>query len=239
MDKTQFASGILALGIALGGFFPGYYYYQSQRDNRTVTVKGLAELNVRANLAIWKIKFKTTGNDLAALQQKMVIDMQTIQNYLIQKGFKADEIIIGRMNTNDLMANQYRDAKAEDSRYILDQTITLRSENVDTVDVSMQGIGTLVSKGIIFDNPDYSSPVSYLFTGLNQIKPSMLKEATQNARQAADEFAHDSNSKVGKIRSANQGVFSILPREEIPDQSEREQINKKVRVVSTVEYYLE
>ena len=239
MQKEQLACGILALGIALGGFFPGYYYYQSQRDNRTVTVKGLAELNVKANLAIWKIKFKTTGNDLATLQKKMESDLQNIIHYLEKRNFKPDEIIIGRMNTNDLMTNPYRDAKAEESRYILDQTVTLRSENVEATEAALREIGSLVANGIIFDNQDYTSPVSYLFTGLNQVKPQMLEEATQNAKQAAEEFAKSSGSTVGKIKNANQGVFSILPREQIPGANETEQIDKTIRVVSTVVYYLD
>lgn len=239
MQKEQLACGILALGIALGGFFPGYYYYQSQRDNRTVTVKGLAELNVKANLAIWKIKFKTTGNDLTTLQKKMESDLQTIVAYLEKRNFKPDEIIIGRMNTNDLMTNPYRDAKAEESRYILDQTVTLRSENVEATEAALREIGSLVANGIIFDNQDYTSPVSYLFTGLNQVKPQMLEEATQNAKQAAEEFAKSSGSTVGKIKNANQGVFSILPREQIPGANETEQIDKTIRVVSTVVYYLD
>ena len=137
----------------------------------------------------------------------------------------------------DAYADSYRDRDSIPARYTLNQTLTVRTNKVDLVNSTYPKIGDLVSKGVTFNS--YGNGVSYLFTELNSIKPAMLKEATQNARQAADEFALNSNSKVGKIRSANQGVFSILPREEIPDQSEREQVNKKVRVVSTVEYYLE
>ena len=155
MDKMRIASVILAVGIALGGFFPGYYYYQSQIENRSVTVKGLAEMNVKADLAIWKIKFKTTGNDLGELQQKMNADQKNILAYLQKKGFKNEEIIVGRMNTNDLMTNPYRDAKAADSRYILDQTITVRSAQVDRTENVLQEIGSLVAQGVIFDNQDY------------------------------------------------------------------------------------
>jgi len=226
MDISKISSSILAIGIAFGGFFPGYYYYHAQRDNRTVSVKGLAEMNVKANLAIWKIKFKTTGNDLTILQKKMESDLQIIISYLEKRNFKSDEIIIGRMNTNDLMTNPYRDAKAADSRYILDQTVTIRSENVEATESALREIGSLVSQGIIFDNQEYGSPVSYLFTGLNHIKPQMLEQATQNAKQAAEEFAKSSESTVGKIKSANQGVFSILPREQIPGANESEQIEK-------------
>ena len=164
--------------------------------------------------------------------------LNVILAYLKDRGFTDAEIIVGRMNTNDLMTNPYRDDKASASRYILSQTITVRSRQVDQTESALRAIGSLVSKGIVFDNQEYGSPVSYLFTGLNAVKPQMLEEATQNARQAAEEFAKSSDSQVGKIKNANQGVFSILPREQTPGASESEQINKKIRVVSTVVYYL-
>lgn len=239
MRKTVIASVIIGCGIALGGFFPGYYYYKTLHDNRSVTVKGLAEMNVKADLAVWKIKFKTTGNDLDALQQKMTNDLRVISTYLAQQGFNADEVIVGRMNTNDLMANQYRDARASESRYILDQSITVRSTQVDKVEQTLREIGQLVSQGVIFDYQDYGSPVTYIFTGLNQVKPQMLEEATRNAYASALEFAKSSNSRVGRIKTANQGVFSILPREQIDGVSESAQIDKTLRVVSTIVYYLE
>ena len=178
MDKKQIAAcTILALGIALGGFFPGYYYYISNRNNNTVTVKGLAEMDVSADLAFWKIKFKTTGDDLTALQQKMAGDLGAIEAFLQKSGFSKNEIMIERINTNDLKTNPYRSGEITDSRYILDQTITVRTTNVTLVEQALSKIGALVAQGIIFDNQEYSSPVSYLFTGLNQIKPKMLEMA--------------------------------------------------------------
>ena len=238
METKIIAGSLIALGLAVGGFSPGYYYYQAQMNNRTVTVKGLAEKDVKADLAVWDIKFKTTGNDLTALQRTMENHLNVILAYLKERGFGDSEIIVGRMNTNDLMTNPYRDDKASASRYILSQTITVRSHQVDQTESALRAIGSLVSKGIVFDNQEYGSPVSYLFTGLNAVKPQMLEEATQNARQAAEEFAKSSDSHVGKIKNANQGVFSILPREQTPGANESEQINKKIRVVSTVVYYL-
>ncbi len=237
--KTIIAAAVLGLGVAAGGFFPGYYYYQSHMANRTVTVKGLAEMDVTADLAVWDIKFRTTGNDLPGLQAQMNTHLTVIQSYLSEKGFPTQAITVGRMNTNDLMANAYRDQAADKSRYILSQTVTVRSTDVDKVATASNDIGTLVSKGIIFDSQEYDSPVSYLFTGLNSIKPKMLEEATRNAKQAADEFAKASDSRVGKIKRANQGVFSILPRVQAQNTTETRQIDKKVRVVSTVEYYLD
>ena len=156
-----------------------------------------------------------------------------------KKGVQAFEISEGRVETNDLMATPYRGGNDMDSRYILSQVITVRSVNVDTVEQALRDNGELVASGVIFDAQSYGSPVSYIFTKLNEIKPQMLEEATRNAAQAAEEFAKSSNSKVGKIRTANQGVFSILPADETPDAMQSQQINKKVRVVSTIQYWLE
>lgn len=241
MERGQniWVAAIIAAGLAAGGFFPGYYYYQSHIANRTVTVKGLSEMNVRADLAIWNIKFQATGNELPKVQQTMTRHLNLIQAFLKEKKFAADEIIVGRINTNDLDANPYREKYAGQPQFILSQTVTVRSTAVDKVEESLRQIGRLVSDGVVFNNDEYESPVSYLFTQLNDIKPRMLEEATQNAKTAAEEFARNSDSKVGKIRRANQGVFSIMAREAAPNVSETAQINKSVRVVSTVEYFLD
>ena len=204
---------------------------------RTVKVKGLAEKDVEADLAVWNIRFQSANNVLTTAKNDIESQEKTIKEFLESVGFSSDEIIIQGLNMQDAYADSYRDRDSIPARYTLNQTLTVRTNKVNLVNSSYPQIGDLVSKGVTFNS--YGNGVSYLFTRLNSIKPAMLKEATQNARQAADEFALNSNSKVGKIKSANQGVFSILAREEIPDQSEREQINKKVRVVSTVEYYLE
>ncbi len=235
---SLFTGALIGLGIAIGGFIPGYYYYASHMNNRAVTVKGLAEKNVKADLAVWNIKFQSTGTVLIDVQKTLSNNLALITEYLSTQGFNTDEIIIGRINTNDLMANPYRD-NSTGPRYILSQTVTVRSTQVDAVEKSLRDIGALVSRGVLFDNQEYGSPVAYLFTGLNDVKPAMLQEATRNARQAAEEFAKSSDAKVGKIRRANQGVFSILPREQTPDASESQQINKTIRVVSTIEYYLD
>ena len=238
MQKSTIITGaLIAGGLALGGFFPGYYFYKTNFDMRTVKVKGLAEKDVKADLAVWNIRFQSADNVLTVAKKDIEAQEKTINDFLKNAGFSNDEIIIQGLNMQDAYADSYRDRNSIPARYTLNQTLTVRTNKVDLVSSTYPQIGDLVSKGVTFNS--YGNGVSYLFTELNSIKPKMLKEATQNARQAADEFAHNSNSKVGKIRSANQGVFSLLAREEIPDQSEREQVNKKVRVVSTVEYYLE
>ena len=226
---------IVAGGLALGGFFPGYYYCKTHADTRSVTVKGLAEKDVIADVGIWNIQFTVSGNNLSEIQKQIEKQAKEITAFLLQQGFKDNEIHIGRIETNDLLANPYRDNNAvETARFILTQTISVRSAQVEQISLAMSLSNALISKGIIFSNQS----ASYFFTKLNEVKPEMLKLATENAKEAALEFARNSGSRVGKIRNANQGVFSIQSRDD-PNAYETTQINKKVRVVSTVEYALE
>lgn len=229
---------ILALGLTAAGFFPGYYYYKAKTNNNSVSVKGLAEMNVTADLAIWKLKIVNTGNELIPAQKQISEQITEINTFLQEQGFKPSEITIERIETNDLMATPYRGNDANSSRFILSQTITVKSENVSLVEKSLRKTDSLIAKGIIFDT-SYNDPVSYIFTKLNDVKPQMLEQATLNAKKAATEFAKSSGSKVGKIRRANQGVFSILPREQTANSFEAQQIEKTIRVVSTIEYWLE
>lgn len=235
--QTICMAWVLALGLTLGGFFPGYYYYKAKTDSNTVVVKGLAEKDVKADLAIWEMKYVVTGNDVVTAGKEIAKQTDIIKNFLLNHRINPQEITIGRLETNDLAANPYRTANEGSVRFILTQTITIKSTDVDLIASVLNRSGDLVAEGIIF-NQDYGSPVSYLFTKLNEIKPEMLDEATKNAKQAAEQFAHNSGNRVGAIKYANQGVFSILPREQTVSASEQQQINKKVRVVSTVEYWL-
>ncbi len=233
-----FGVAVVAAGIALGGFFPGYYYYQAKVNSNFVTVKGLAEIDVKADLAIWKLKFVVTGNSLQTTQQEISRQRGLIYAFLAKQGIAAEQVTEDRVETNDLLANPYRSNNDMNYRFIVSQTLTVRSSDVDVIDKALRQNGELVAQGIIFDSQSYGSPVSYIFTGLNQIKPQMLEEATKNAAAAASEFAKSSGSVVGRIRRASQGVFSIMPRDET-DGMQTQYINKKVRVVSTIEYWLE
>lgn len=228
---------IVAIGLLFVGFFPGYYYYKSKFNYNAVTVKGLAETDVEADLAIWEIKYVATGNDLVKTKTNLEKQTEAILTFLHDNNFNDDEIEMGGVDTNDLMANPYRGNEAITSRFILTKSIIVRSNQVQNVAATYTNAGDLINSGVVFEN-QYGSPVTYIFTKLNEIKPQMLELATKNARQAALEFAKSSDSRVGKIHSANQGVFSILPRDN-SGANESQQINKKVRVVATIEYFLE
>lgn len=226
----------LAIAIVLAGFFPGYFYYKAKTDTNSVIVKGLSEMDVKADLAVWEMKYVVTGNDVSEAERKITNQAEIIRDFLKQNGFKDSEITVGRLETNDLNANPYGNNE-KNIRFILNQTVVVKSQNVDLVADVLNKSGVLVKRGIIFTS-DYSSPVSYLFTKLNDIKPEMLEKATKNAAAAAEQFAQSSNSRVGHIKHANQGVFTILPREQTVTASEASQINKTVRVVATIEYWL-
>ena len=236
--KSKIVYGvILCIGLMCAGFVPGYYYFKTYKTNNSVVVKGLAEMDVKADLAIWKIKFTVAGNDMMASQKKVETQLAEVIKFLKTAGFSDDEIIPDNLSVVDKLAERYGSDRTPTYRYILTQKLTVKSPNVHLVEKSSSNISSLISKGIIFDGDEYSKPVSYLFTGLNEIKPKMLEEATKNAKQSAEEFAKASGSKVGKIRKASQGVFSILA--ETDDGYEKQFINKKVRVVSTIEYWLD
>ena len=221
-------AALVMLGLFGAGFFPGYYYYQGKVNANYVTVKGLAEKEVKADLAVWEMRIVATGDELSEVQKSLNRQLLTIKDFLHNNNISDSEISEGRIDTNDLTTNPYLDKYK--SRYILTQNITVRSKNVDNISASLQKTGELISRGITFDSQQYSSPVSYIFTGLNGIKAEMLSEATANAYTAAEEFAKNSHSSVGKIRYANQGVFSILPQIQTDTSSEIQQINKTVQL---------
>lgn len=202
--------------------------------DRFVTVKGLAEQNVKSDLAVWPIQFKVADNDLAAAQQELKRQEQVIRTFMQNYGIEAAEISVQQIQVNDALAQQYRPDNIG-SRYTIDETIIVRTGNVDAVEEASRNISDLVGEGILIG---YGVLPQYSFTGLNDIKPAMIATATRNAREAAQQFANDSGAKVGAIRSASQGYFSIAARDDVSNVPDSASLFKKVRVVSTVDYYI-
>lgn len=231
---------VLAIGIALGGYFIGNGVYRAM-SGRTVTVKGLAERDVVADTAVWNIKINGVGGDLGILQQEIDTDIAQIHAFLIDAGFSPNDIQNMRVQVRDKYAG-YSDAELRaqnnDGRYVIDTGVMVRSHNVNLVDSVSRRMGELVRRGITVTE-DYAGPI-YIFNGLNDIKISMIEQATKNATAAGEQFAKDADAKLGKIKSANQGVFSIESRDPTDTWSsnERQAINKKVRVVATITFYL-
>jgi len=218
--------GLLALGYLLGDAAIRFKAYE-----RSVTVKGLSEREVDADIVIWPIQFTEAGNDLSGLYSAIEASTARIRSFLEANGFAAEEITVASPTITDKSAQQYGDNKAE-FRYAAVQTVTVYSNRIANARALMTRLSELGKEGIVFSGAGYQARTEYLFTRLNEVKPAMIEEATRQAREVAEKFAADSQSTLGKIKRASQGQFSI---------SDRDQNNphiKKVRVVSTVEYYL-
>jgi hypothetical protein len=223
---------LVGLGLALAGFFVGEALKEARSAERFVTVRGFAERNVEADLVIWPITFRDTGNDLAELQRVVDSHKAEVKAFLAKAGFKPEEVSEMPPQVTDLKAQTYGDGQKRDYRYIATVTITLRTTDVKAAKKAMEDSGTLVLRGIVLAEQDYARSTEFLFTALNDIKPAMIAEATKNAREAAEQFARDSGARVGSMRRASQGLFTIDDRDKgSPD-------HKKVRVVTTVEYFL-
>ncbi len=229
---------VLGVGIALGGWHVGRGIIHLRTGDRYVTVKGVSERDVTANVALWPIRFVSTDDDLRKAQARIKESKEVILDFLKRQGILPAAAQVQRLDVTDVLANPYRSGETR-SRYIISQTLMVRSSDPTVILKASQAIGELVDAGVVLSSTGgLGDGPTYLFTGLNEIKPQMIAEATASGREAAEQFARDSGSKVAGIRQANQGVFVILPRDRAPGIMEESEINKTVRVVTTIEYFL-
>lgn len=223
---------LIALGLAAAGWLAAQGMQKLRTDDRYVTVKGLAERYVDADLVVWPINHAASGNELGEVQGALDADAQKIRAFLLASGFGDDEIALSPPRLTDQEAFAYGES-APRFRFRAEGVVTLRTTNVDAALAAMQRAGDLVRDGVLLTfNYGPEGMASFEFTGLNDIKPALIADATANARQAAEQFALDSGATVGGIRSANQGQIDITARDQSSPQV------KKVRVVTTVEYFL-
>ena len=220
-------SGFTSLGFLLGNAAIKFKEYE-----RTVTVKGLSEMEYEADIVIWPIQFTEAGNNLEGLYKSIEQSTGKIKTFLEKNGIVAEEITFTTPSITDKSAQQYGNQAKPEFRYTAMQTVTVYSKNIRSVKNVMGSLSELGKQGIVFTGGNYQSQTEYLFTRLNEVKPKMIEEATRKAREVAEKFALDSKSKLGKIRTASQGQFSITARDKNNPHI------KKVRVVSTVAYYL-
>jgi len=226
---------LLAIGLALGGWFVGHGLLVARASDRFVTVKGLAEREVPADLALWPIVFTVTADDLVTLQERVEASQAKILAFLDQQAFPAEERSVGAPRITDREAQGFmREGPGGQTmeRYVAEATVTVRTSRIDAAKQAMSRSGELVKQDVALIR-SYEYDTQYLFTALESIKPEMIAEATRDARHAAEQFAEDSGSEVGAIRSAQQGYFSIEDRDRFSPE------HKQVRVVTTIEYFLE
>ncbi len=219
--------GLAALGYLLGNAASAFKEYE-----RSVTVKGLAEREYPADIVIWPIQFTATSNDLGSLYDSIEQNTARIRDFLTTRGLDPAEISLSAPAITDKSAQSYSNAAPAEFRYSAIQTVTVYSPHIDAVRTLMGELAQLGKQGIVFTGGNYQSQTEYIFTRLNEVKPAMIEEATTKAREVALKFSEDSQSKLGKIKKASQGQFSISARDNNTPHI------KRVRVVSTVEYYL-
>ncbi len=224
---------LLSVGLVVAAWVLGQALLQFKQADRGVEVKGLAEREIPADTAIWPVAFSEADNDLPRLYQTLQEKNVKIAAFLQASGFKPEEVSVSAPSITDRLAQDYGNAQlAERLRYSGKSTLTVYTRQVDRVREAMAHLGELGKQGIALSPDNYESRTQFLFTGLNALKPAMIEEATKNARISAEKFAKDSDSRLGKIRRANQGQFSI------EDRDASTPYIKKVRVVSSVEYSL-
>jgi len=240
VSQAMLRTAILAVGLVLAGWFVGHGFARGRSADRYVTVKGVSEREARANLALWPLRIVATDNDLGLAQTRIATSVQEIRRFLVRNRVDTAGVELQGYEVNDAYANQFRSSGEVGNRYVIRQTVMVRSEQPDVVLAASQRVGELVDAGVVLSSGgEYGSGgPTFLFTQLNTLKPQMIAEATARARESAQQFARDSRSALGGIRTASQGMFEILPRDQAPGVQEESQLVKIVRVVSTVEYFL-
>jgi hypothetical protein len=197
---------VLAVGIAIGGWFIGQGFLKGRSADRFVTVKGVAEREAKADVALWPLRLSAADNDLAAAQARIARNTAEVYGFLQRHGLDTARAELEGVDVADAFANQYGGERPSAARFVVSQTVMVRSQDVDRVVAASARVGELVQGGVVLSS--------------------------------AEQFANDSRSRLGGIRQANQGVFVILPRDQVAGIPEETQPLKTVRVVTTVEYYL-
>lgn len=224
--------GLLALGLIGGGALIGQGVVNARVGDRSVSVRGLAERNVKADLALLPLKFTASGDVLSDVQARIDGDLAIVRQFLTAQGYPAEAVDLGQLSVADTRSREYASQNGG-PRFILAQTIVVRTQDVDRVQKTTRALNELVRQGVVLQ--DFSGP-TYAFTKLNEVRPAMIGEATAAARTGAVQFAKDSGTALGPIKSATQGSFEILARDDIGDEGSS--LNKKIRVVTTINYRL-
>lgn len=233
MDKGRIFNGLfIMVGLIVLGVMMPRAVDRYRSFDRTVNVKGLCEKEVKADKVIWPVVYKVMANDIQSVYDQTDGNNAVIIDFLKSGGIDSSEITVSVPEISDKYASEYG-SNDRAFRYIAKSFITVCTSDVDKVLALMSKQSVLLKKGIVVSgNTQWENPVEFKYEGLNDIKPEMIEEATMNAREAAQKFAKDSDSKLGKIKTANQGTFTIENRD-----SNTPYI-KKVRVVTSVTYYL-
>lgn len=229
MRNNILAGALIALGLSIAGLFIYCGISKYAGKDRAVSVKGLSTREVEADYAIWPLAYGWNGNDLPALYERIEQVTKRVKKHLLALGFEESDIRQGAISVNDNWSSYYGDHRPE-YKYTLSTSLIVSTDKVKLVVASQGKESELLKEGIIVKTESWN--LNYQYNGLPELKPSMIEEATQNARAVAQKFADDAHCSLGSIRRANQGQFSI-------EDDQYQPWIKHVRVVTTVDYILD
>jgi len=230
---------VLSLAIVLAGTAIGSGVQRFRLADRSISVKGVAERPVKADIALWPVRIVASGMELGPTQDKITLDQRAVRRFFARHGIDSSRVELLSLEVTDKRSNPYEGA-ASSARFAISATLVARTDQPEQIRAASQDVGELVAAGVaLTSGAGYGIGPTYLFTKLNDLKPAMLAEATENARNAAAEFAKRSGAHVGPLRRASQGLFEILPRDQAPGIPEGSQLEKVLRVVTTLEYVLQ
>lgn len=227
MNKPILSSIILAIGLALAGLFIYFGIHQMATKDRAVLVKGLSTRDVQADFVVWPLDFCVRGNDISALYDDMARIEKTAKAFFLDKGFKESELSRGNISIDDNWSSYY--GTRPEFHYTLRTSLIISTSDIERVIANQGCQSELLRKGFILQSYDWNTDFQY--NGLSELKPEMIEEATKNARLVAQKFAEDAQCRLGSIKQANQGQFSI-------ESDSNQPWIKHIRVVTTVSYYL-
>jgi uncharacterized protein len=238
----------IIIGITTGAIILGRALERFKNEDRYISVKGFSEREVKSDFVVWTIKIRIANNDLIEGSRSIEEAKNKAIEFLVRNGIKQNEIIQKDLIVNDKKAQEYNNNIGDSYRFLIDKILQVRSSDVDNIQKVTRMTDDLLKAGVVLSNRnEYEGSVKYIFTKLNEIKPAMLTEAINNAKNAAVQFTKESNTKLGKIRKANQGLFSIIDRDEfLSGQTDGgyyrmngSDLYKRVRVVINVDYSVE
>ncbi len=213
-------------------FLLGNSIYRAKKSSQFVSVKGLAEQAVVADQGSWMISAAHNGNDLNYIKDNINRQVETIEKWLLEKGFDGEEIKVEELSLQENIYGQVQ------YRFSARLQVSLMTDKVDLLDQVSGQVNQLIDRGVSLTGDRWQTRPRYFFTRINEIKPALLAESTKAALRSAEEFAINSGAHVGGIRRASQGIISLIPAHRIKE-SEEFYLHKIARVVSSIDYYIE
>lgn len=236
--KTVVIGLALAMGPALAGFFISQGITDFKNSGRSITVKGLYEEEVKADRAIWDLSFVASSEDFQQVQQKSAEDSKKVQAFLIEQGFKPEELSLGLTKVKDSKTRDYGGEKGD--RYVIETSVRVTTKNVDLIIESLNKISTLIKEGIIIDGGEsYRANPAYFYEKFEDRRSEMYTKAIESAKKMAYKFTGDTGTKLGRIINASQGNFEINGLNQTDEHDHKKSPFKRIRLVTTMTFAIE